>query len=76
MPHEWALVLTPASFPASRVQVASGVPDRRPDHCARIASLALDMLDALSTYEDGLGRPLKVSSMIRVARWLYVYGCG
>ena len=56
--------------------MASGVPDRRPDHCARIASLALDMLDALAAYEDGLGRPLKVSSMIRVARWLYVYGCG
>ena len=46
--------------------MASGVPDRRPDHCARIASLALDMLDALAAYEDGLGRPLKVSSKNRL----------
>ena len=48
--------------PLARTQVASGMPDRHlPDHCARLAALALDMLDALTAYEDDVGRPLQVS---------------
>ena len=40
--------------------VASGMPDPLPDHCARLAVLALDMMDALAKYEDEVGRPLQV----------------
>ena len=36
------------------------MPDRQPDHCARLAVLALDMLSALAGYEDDVGRPLQV----------------
>ena len=41
--------------------VASGIPDPRPDHCARLAALALDMQAALAAFEDDVGRPLQVS---------------
>ena len=35
------------------------MPVYRPDHCAALAALALDMADALEGYEDGQGRPLQ-----------------
>ena len=40
------------------------MPDRQPDHCARLAVLALDMLSALAGYEDDVGRPLQVCPIV------------
>ena len=42
-----------------RVQVASGIPAYRADHCAALARLALDMQDALKKYKDASGEPLQ-----------------
>ena len=37
----------------------SGVPTFRADHCAALATLALEMLDVLEDYKDSSGRPLQ-----------------
>ena len=37
----------------------AGVPTFRADHCAALATLALDMLGRLGDYTDGNGQPLQ-----------------
>jgi len=39
--------------------IASGLPTYRPDHCAALVLLALDICDALEDFKDDQGMPLQ-----------------
>ena len=54
--------------------VAAGLPAYRPDHCAALACLALDMQAELKDFVDGRGRPLQVRLFFFAARMEF-WGC-